>query len=254
MRHVPSLRRRPLLVLAVAAVAVLLPASGHSRVPEDDGSTYTWAGAATLTVDVKPWGGGYVRSDPYLVDCPLACVRSFDQNREVKLTAYVTPGHTFKAWEGACAGQGNPCTLTVTGAVVDVTAVFTGQFVPPAPPAPPAPTAPPSPPAVNPGLTVDVQAGDCSPFCFTMDFSGTGYNPNSAIDITFSYATPASGGSGTDDNVRTSDAAGAWSAGYGETCEFDFGAYSGPVVIDVTATDAQGASASTQVNGTCPAT
>ena len=135
---------RPLLVLAVAAVAVLLPASGNSRVPEDDGSTYTWAGAATLTVDVKPWGGGYVRSDPYLVDCPLACVRPFDQNREVKLTAYVTPGHTFKAWEGACAGQGNPCTLKVTGAIVDVTAVFTGQYVPPAPPAPPAPTAPPA--------------------------------------------------------------------------------------------------------------
>jgi hypothetical protein len=79
--------RWPLLVLAVAAVAVLLPASGNSRVPEDDGSTYSWAGAATLTVDVKPWGGGYVRSDPYLIDCPLACVRSFDQNREVKLTA-----------------------------------------------------------------------------------------------------------------------------------------------------------------------
>ena len=157
---------RPLLVLAVAAVAVLLPASGNSRVPEDDGSTYTWAGAATLTVDVKPWGGGYVRSDPYLVDCPLACVRPFDQNREVKLTAYVTPGHTFKAWEGACAGQGNPCTLKVTGAVVDVTAVFTGQYVPPAPPAPPAPTAPPattnppSPPAVNPSLTVDDERAD----------------------------------------------------------------------------------------------
>ena len=246
--------RRPLLVLAVAAVAVLLPASGNSRVPEDDGSTYTWAGAATLTVDVKPWGGGYVRSDPYLLDCPKACIRPFDQNREVKLTAYVTPGHTFTAWEGACAGQGNPCTLNVTGAIVDVTAVFTGQFVPPAPPAPPAPTAPPSPPAATPGLTVDVQAGDCSPFCFTMDFSGTGYNLNSAIDITFSYATPASGGSGTDEDVVTSSAAGAWSAGYGENCEFDGSIYAGPVVIDVTATDAQGASASTEVNGTCPAT
>ena len=39
MRHVPALRRRPLLVLAVAAVAVLLPASGQSRLPpEDDGA------------------------------------------------------------------------------------------------------------------------------------------------------------------------------------------------------------------------
>ena len=44
MRHEFERTRRPLLVLAVAAVAVLLPASGNSRVPEDDGSTYTWAG------------------------------------------------------------------------------------------------------------------------------------------------------------------------------------------------------------------
>lgn len=243
--------RRPLLALAVVAVAVLLPASGQSRVPEDDGSTYTWAGAATLTVDVKPWGGGYVRSDPYLVDCPLACVRPFDQNREVKLTAYVTPGHTFKAWEGACAGQDNPCTLKVTGSAVDVTAVFTGEYVPPAPPAPAAP----SPPAeeVDPALSVDVQDGEC-PACFTMGFSGTGFHANSPIDLTFSYASPASGGSGTDEDVVTSDADGSWSAGYHETCEFDSGTYSGPVVIDVTATDEQGASASTQVNGTCPAT
>ena len=51
----------------------------------------------------------------------------------MKLTAYMTPGHTFKAWEGACAGQGNPCTIKVTGAM-DVTAVLEGQYVPPAPP------------------------------------------------------------------------------------------------------------------------
>ena len=221
---------RPLLVLAVAAVAVLLPASGNSRVPEDDGSTYTWAGAATLTVDVKPWGGGYVRSDPYLVDCPLACVRPFDQNREVKLTAYVTPGHTFKAWEGACAGQGNPCTLKVTGAVVDVTAVFTGQYVPPAPPAPPAPTAPPattnppSPPAVNPSLTVDTSG-------LTATITGTGYNPNSPVLLDFEWSTPpgwvAQGGTTSDDN-------GAWSFTYDENCDFG-GPYSGPVAFNVTA-------------------
>jgi hypothetical protein len=102
-------------------------------------------------------------------------------------------------------------------------------------------------------LSVDVQDGEC-PVCFTMGFTGTGYHANSAIDLTFTYVTPASGGSGTDDDAVTSDSAGGWSAGYHETCEFDDVAYSGPIVIDVTATDAQGASASTQVNGTCPAT
>ena len=232
-----------LLVLSVAAAAALLPGAGQSRPPESDGSTYTWTGAATLTVDVKPWGGGYVRSDPYMIDCPMACIRAFEPNREVKLTAYMTPGHTFKAWEGACAGQGNPCTIKVSGAM-DVVAVLEGQFVPPAPPTPPAPT-------VNPALTVDVRAGACDPRCFTMAFSGSGYHPNSAIDVTFSYVTPDAG-SGTDEDVRTSDGSGAWSVGYYEDCNLP-DRYTGPVVIDVTATDAEGASASTQVNGTCPA-
>jgi hypothetical protein len=241
MRHAPASRRRPLLALAVAAVAVLLPASGHSRVPEDDGSTYTWAGAATLTVDVKPWGGGFVRSDPYLVDCPLACVRPFDQNREVKLTAFVTPGHTFKAWEGACAGQGNPCTLKVTGALVDVTAVFTGQYVPP-PPAPPAPSAP---PAVNPSLAVETGG-------LTATITGTGYNPNSPVALDFEWSMPP-GWILSIPDATTSDATGAWSFTFDENCDFG-GPYSGPVEFSVTGTDDGGASASGTGTMTCGST
>jgi hypothetical protein len=244
--------RRMVLVLALVAVAVLLPGTGQATPPESDGSTYTWEGAAKLTVDVKPWGGGYVRSDPYLIDCPGACIRSFDQGREVKLTAYMTPGHTFKGWEGACAGQGNPCTLKLSGTTIDVTAVLTGQYVAPRPPSPPPSQSPVTPPAAaTPSLSVAVAAGDCNPMCFTMDFTGTSYNPNSPIDITFAYVTPDAG-TGTDNDAVTSNGVGAWTQGYYENCLFDTGLYSGSVVADVTATDAQGASASTQVNGTCP--
>lgn len=231
------------LVLALAATAALLPAAGQSRPPESDGSTYTWTGAATLSVDVKPWGGGYVRSDPYLIDCPMACIRSFDPGREVTLTAYMTPGHTFKAWEGACAGQGNPCTVKVSGAM-DVTAVLEGQYVPPAPPKPSTP-----PVSVNPQLSADTQAGAC-PQCFTTTLTGTGYHPNSSIDLVLEYVTPDAGT--FEAGIGTSDAAGSWSQGLAENCEFDNGTYSGPVVWNLTATDAEGASASTQVTGTCP--
>ena len=90
-RHV---RRTLLLLLALVTISVLLPGAGQSRPPESDGSTYTWTGAATLTVDVKPWGGGYVRSDPYIIDCPMACIRSFEPGREVKLTATIRRGGT----------------------------------------------------------------------------------------------------------------------------------------------------------------
>ena len=238
---------RALFLVALVATAALLPASGQSRPPESDGSSYTWSGAATLSVDVKPWGGGYVRSDPYLIDCPMACVRPLDQNRELKLTAYVTIGHTFSGWEGACAGQGNPCTLKVSGALVETAAVFTGQYTPPAPPAPATPVNP-TPPGVNPALTNTFTFGNCGPVCFTVGLSGTGYNPNSSIDVTVDYATPDSPPGGVS-NVATSDASGAWSWGFCQSC----GSYEGPVVIVVTATDALGASASTTVNGACSA-
>jgi hypothetical protein len=85
-----------------------------------------------------------------------------------------------------------------------------------------------------------------------MDFSGTGYNPNSSIDVTFSVVTPSNGGSGTDSDATTSDGAGSWSQGYYDDCDYG-GPYTGPVEIDVTATDALGASATTHVSGTCPA-
>ena len=52
--------------------------------------------------------------------------------------------------------------------------------------------------------------------------------------------------------LRTSDGSGAWSQGYYDDCDYG-GRYTGPVEMDVTATDAQGASATTHVSGTCPA-
>lgn len=230
-RHV----RRALLVLVLGAVAALLPAAGQSKPPESDGSTYTWTGAATLTVDVKPWGGGYVRSDPYLIDCPFACIRSFDAGREVKLTATMTPGHTFKAWEGACAGQGNPCTIKVSGAM-DVTAVLEGQFVPPAPTKPPTVT--------NASLNVTTSG-------LTATLTGTGYNPNSAVSLDFDWSTPPGGWFLPISNAATSDASGSWTYTYTESCDFD-GLYSGSTVFTVTATDAGGASASDGGDITCP--
>ena len=84
--------------ILAAAILLVLPASGQSRLPpEDDGSSYTWPGATAVTVDVQPWGGGYVRSTPYLIDCPLACIRPFQRGREMTLTAYPTPGFTFES-------------------------------------------------------------------------------------------------------------------------------------------------------------
>ena len=235
--------RGALLLVTLVVVAVALPGAGQTKPPEDDGSGYTWPGASILTVDVKPWGAGYVRSEPYFVDCPLACIRPLERGRELTLVAHVTPGHKFESWEGACAGQGNPCKLTASGPALDVTAVYSGQYVPPAPPAAAAPS-------VNPALTVVDSPGEC-PQCFTTVVSGTGFHPTSPISITFVFSSPSTGDQSFPD-VETSDASGSWSQGFYEPCDFDGGTYVGPVEATVIATDAHGATATGHSSGSCP--
>lgn len=230
-------RRTGALAILIVAILMILPAAGQTQVPpEHDGSTYTWPGAATVTVDVAPWGGGFVRSTPYLIDCPLACVRPFDQGREVTFTAYPTPGFTFASWTGPCEGQSNPCTLTISGATLDLRAVFTGRYVPPRP-APPA----------GPTLTLSV-SGTC-PGCVATAV-GTGFHPNSSITLSGVIVTP-DGGSFVVPNFATTDASGTWSYTGTIPCDFGDGPYDGPFVEDITATDEQGASASGRVTATC---
>jgi len=223
------------VMVLVAAVLLALPAAGQTRPVQDDGSTYTWPGATTLTVDVAPWGGGFVRSTPYLIDCPLACIRPFDAGREVMLTAHPTSGFTFESWTGACKGQPNPCALTTSGAALDVTAVFSGFYVPPPPP--------------GPSLKASI-SGTC-PGC-TASAVGTGFAPNSSITLSGTISQPPIG-SFEVPGFATTDASGTWSYEAAFTCDFGDGAYEGPFVEDITATDAQGGSASARVTTTCVA-
>ncbi len=228
-----------LAVTIVTAAAVLaVPAAGRTSMPpEHDGSTYTWPGATTLTVDVQPWGGGYVRSTPYLIDCPLACVRPFDPGRDVTLTAYPTPGFAFASWTGACEGQPNPCTLRTSGAALDATAVFTGRYVPP------------SSASSGPTLTLSV-SGDC-PGCVASAL-GTGFHAQSSITLSVVISSPFSGSVEIPD-FATTDGAGTWSYEGTVPCDFGEGPYVGQFVEDITATDAEGAAASGRLTANCVA-
>jgi hypothetical protein len=234
--------RRAAIVVATSLLAATLlafPAAGKFRIPpEDDGSTFTWPGATTVTVDVEPWGGGYVRSTPYLIDCPLACIRPFDAGREVTFTAYPTSGFTFESWTDACEGQTNPCTLTTSGAALGVVAVFSGHYVPPSPPSPAGPT-----------LSVSV-SGNC-PGCIARAV-GTGFHPNSSITLSVTISSPPLGSIELP-GFATTDAAGSWSFEGTVPCDFGSGSYVGPFVEDITATDAEGASASGHLTAECVA-
>ncbi|HEX5450717.1 MAG TPA: hypothetical protein VFW85_11755, partial [Gaiellaceae bacterium] len=90
-----------------------------------------WPCASFLHVETNPAGAslGYVRSTPYAIDCPHACTRPFAAGTSVVLTAYPSNGASFTSWSGACAGQGNPCTVTVNGDT-QVTANFGGTVIP----------------------------------------------------------------------------------------------------------------------------
>ena len=56
-------------------------------------------------------GGGRVTATG--IDCGADCVERYSKGASVTLTAAPDSGRTFAEWSGGCAGQGNPCTLTM---------------------------------------------------------------------------------------------------------------------------------------------
>jgi len=78
----------------------------------------------TLTVTKSGTGSGTVTSDPAGIDCGSDCSESYAPGTIVALTANPDAGSIFAGWGGACAGQGNPCTLTLD-ADTSVTVTFT---------------------------------------------------------------------------------------------------------------------------------
>jgi hypothetical protein len=90
----------------------------------------------TLSVTISPDGAGWVRSSPYVIDCPTACSQTIDRDSILTLTATPTSGFTFTGWAGACTGTG-ACIVTLNDAA-GVVANFSGKFeAPPPPPKPP---------------------------------------------------------------------------------------------------------------------
>ncbi len=58
------------------------------------------------------------------INCPGDCSEYYQTGTQITLNATASNGEQFKGWAGACEGQGNPCSLTVTGDL-DIKARFT---------------------------------------------------------------------------------------------------------------------------------
>ena len=82
----------------------------------------SFATAFTLNVGVLSThpDGGSVTSSPAGISCPTDCQESYPANAAITLTATPAANFVFEGWQGACAGAGNPCSVTLSA---DVTAV-----------------------------------------------------------------------------------------------------------------------------------
>ena len=233
--------RRAAIVLAtclLAATLLALPAAGKSRLPpEDDGSTFTWPGATTVTVDVEPWGGGYVRStqpdrlparlhpsvrrrtrgDVHGVPNPRVHLRVMDRRLR-------GPAESLHADDLRCrARRGCGVQRPLRAAVVPVS---TGSD------------------------TQRERHGDLPRM--RCEGARDGFHPNSSITLFVAISSPPLG-SVELPGFATTDAAGSWSFEGTVPCDFGSGPYIGPFVEDITATDAQGASASGHLMAECVA-
>ncbi|MCX7111091.1 MAG: hypothetical protein NTX45_13390 [Proteobacteria bacterium] len=74
-------------------------------------------------LSVTSTGQGKVSSNIGGINCPSICSNYYQLGTTIILTALPEPGQKLEAWGGACAGQGNPCNLTVKSATT-ITANF----------------------------------------------------------------------------------------------------------------------------------
>jgi hypothetical protein len=65
------------------------------------------------SLSVTKTGSGRVTSNPAGIDCGTDCTAPYPIGTIVTLTASPDPGAAFLGWSGACAGQGNPCQVTM---------------------------------------------------------------------------------------------------------------------------------------------
>ena len=93
----------------------------------DEDTSYLPQGVPLLHVHVNPHWFGYVRSAPYLIDCPKACERPVGAGTQITLTATPNKGWTFDHWSlGPCDGQTSAtCSFAMPDAkLTDIVANF----------------------------------------------------------------------------------------------------------------------------------
>ena len=83
------------------------------------------------SVTLKVQGNGIVTSEPRGINCPPACVTSYEKSSTIVLRVTTDVTGSFIGWEGACVGTGPRCEIKLTSPSF-VLAVFEPSFAAPA--------------------------------------------------------------------------------------------------------------------------
>jgi len=68
---------------------------------------------ATAYLTAQAHGAGTIVSGDGFINCGNTCIHLYSKGATVSLTARAAAGATFTQWLGACAGQANPCNVSV---------------------------------------------------------------------------------------------------------------------------------------------
>lgn len=109
-------------------------------------------GGFTVTALVDPPSGGWIRSTPYGIDCPLDCSEFVLPGARLTIVAHASVGYRFERWGGDCEFL-DPCVVRADGPR-HVVAHFR------APPPPPPPPPPDEEPAVGGGEEPPSEGGE----------------------------------------------------------------------------------------------
>jgi hypothetical protein len=105
--------------LAFTSLVVLAGCSGEG---------FSTLGPMTVTLTLTTIGGGQIISSPAGLNCSSSCQVKIGAGANLTLQAVPGTNYQFDSWSGACAGDGGPCVLKMSG-----TRSVVASFAPTAP-------------------------------------------------------------------------------------------------------------------------